>query len=141
MSITPAIRGAVAQKFNLCCAYCLSQQNVAGVQYTVDHIIPKALGGSDDIDNLCLACSDCNRAKYDRIVARDLHSGDIVPLFHPVQDDWRDHFCWRESGLWIEGKTAVGRATVEQLQLNRPLLRRSRTLWIRVGWHPPVDSL
>jgi 5-methylcytosine-specific restriction endonuclease McrA len=29
----------------------------------IDHVIPMALGGSDDLENLVLSCSRCNEAK------------------------------------------------------------------------------
>lgn len=34
---------------------------------TLDHFIPKALGGGSTIDNLVLACRGCNRRKGDKI--------------------------------------------------------------------------
>ena len=30
---------------------------------TIDHIIPRSNGGTDDIDNLVIACYDCNNSK------------------------------------------------------------------------------
>lgn len=30
---------------------------------TIDHVIPRSLGGSNKIDNLVLACSPCNEEK------------------------------------------------------------------------------
>ncbi len=30
---------------------------------TVDHVKPRSKGGSDDLDNLKLACADCNKLK------------------------------------------------------------------------------
>lgn len=33
---------------------------------TLDHVIPTAAGGTDDVDNLVLSCTRCNRRKMDR---------------------------------------------------------------------------
>jgi hypothetical protein len=41
---------------------------------------------------------------------------DIVPLFHPRNGDWSEHFVF-ESGR-IMGLTAVGRATAQLLAMN-----------------------
>jgi 5-methylcytosine-specific restriction endonuclease McrA len=30
---------------------------------TVDHVIPRSKGGTDDLSNLVLACNECNRTK------------------------------------------------------------------------------
>ena len=35
--------------------------------------------------------------------------------------------------------SAIGRATVATLRLNRPLLVRSRQVWVAAGFHPPKD--
>ena len=45
------------------CGYCLSPQHLILGLLEIDHIIPKARGGSDDEDNLWLACRLCNNAK------------------------------------------------------------------------------
>lgn len=44
------------------CAYC----GKSDVPLTVDHIIPKAKGGSDAWENLVAACVHCNNKKGDR---------------------------------------------------------------------------
>lgn len=41
----------------------------------------------------------------------------------------------------IIGRTAVGRAAINAIQLNRPLLVEAREAWVRAGWHPPNLSL
>ena len=43
-------------------------------------------------------------------------SDEVVPLFHPRQHRWIDHF--RSDGARIEGTTAIGRATVGVLGFN-----------------------
>lgn len=45
------------------CQYCSSTRNL-----TIDHIIPKSKGGGEDWENLCVACSDCNTKKGDKLL-------------------------------------------------------------------------
>jgi 5-methylcytosine-specific restriction endonuclease McrA len=45
------------------CGYC---SNYGGREMTVDHVIPRALGGKSTWENLISACSDCNGRKRDR---------------------------------------------------------------------------
>jgi hypothetical protein len=51
-------------------------------------------------------------------------TGDIVHLFHPRRDTWRDHFEW--AGPDLVGKTPVGRATIQALAIDDPSLRAVR---------------
>lgn len=44
-----------------CCAYCKSKENLHW-----EHIIPKSRGGPDNVDNMVLACRDCNLKKSDK---------------------------------------------------------------------------
>jgi hypothetical protein len=64
-------------------------------------------------------------------------SGQVVKLFNPRKQVWSDHFEWIDGGTRILGLTAVGRATVAALQLNREALVISRKKWVSAGWHPP----
>lgn len=45
------------------CAYCGIKLDA---RFHVDHIIPVSRGGSNDPENLCLACRDCNLSKKDK---------------------------------------------------------------------------
>ena len=127
----------MAAHFGYRCAYCQTQEAVSGMRFTVDHIIPEVFGGSSEVTNLCLACWDCNLTKGQRVAAADPLTKQLVPLYHPRQQAWREHFEWADAGLHILGKAASGRATVEALILNREVLMRARRLWVEVGWHPP----
>jgi 5-methylcytosine-specific restriction endonuclease McrA len=49
---------------------------------TIDHIVPRAKGGSDHLDNLALCCEFCNRAKLDRSVEEFLRWLDFVASPH-----------------------------------------------------------
>jgi hypothetical protein len=53
------IREYLLEKFNRTCAYC----GAKNVPLQVEHVIPKAKGGSNRISNLTLACDACNKAK------------------------------------------------------------------------------
>ena len=117
--------------------YCLSRQEYVLGQLHVEHIVPIAKGGSDDEDNLWLACSLCNNYKGTRTEEVDPLTGTTVSLFNPRRDSWMDHFRWAEEGALIEGITPCGRATVLALQLNNILAVTVRRGWIRAGWHPP----
>ena len=62
-------RSAVYSKSEGHCAIC--GEFVPYTEFTVDHIIPLAKGGSNDISNLQCACGVCNRIKQD-ILPQDL---------------------------------------------------------------------
>lgn len=53
------VREYLLTKWNRQCAYC----GVSGIPLQVEHIHPKAKGGSNRISNLCLACQPCNIKK------------------------------------------------------------------------------
>lgn len=55
------LRAAVFQRDGSKCAYC----GKAGkpVKLELDHVVPKASGGTDRYDNLVVACHDCNQQK------------------------------------------------------------------------------
>ncbi len=138
MSVIPdALQQQVAERSQHRCSYCQSQQRVMGVSLTIDHIVPQSLGGTSDLDNLCLACWDCNLIKGDRTMAIDAQTGQSMRLFHPNQQKWLEHFRWSDDGSQIIGLTAEGRATVVALKLNRSQLIESRHYWNKAGWHPP----
>ena len=85
----------------------------------MEHIIPSSKGGTNALTNLAYSCQGCNGRKYISTESVDPGSGDSVPLYHPRQDHWADHFAWNEDCTLIIGLTPIGRATVEKLQLNR----------------------
>jgi len=115
----------------------LSDETLTGIPLSVEHLFPEALGGKTIRDNLWLACRPCNEYKGIQVQATEPETGQKAPLFHPRQDRWHEHFDWSEDGCDIIGKTAIGRATVVALRLNRNLLVKARKRWVLVGWHPP----
>ena len=139
--IPKATRRRVAKAAYHRCGYCLTPQSIIGPLLEIDHIIPEAHGGSSDEENLWLACPICNASKSSRVNAIDLETDLTVPLFNPRQDVWIGHFRWIEDSTVIHGLTAIGRATIEALNMNHPDIVAARQLWVTAGWHPPADSL
>ncbi|MGH2369400.1 MAG: HNH endonuclease [Chloroflexota bacterium] len=123
------------------CGYCRSSQRIMGVRLILDHLTPLGRGGVDDEENLWPSCQPCNGFKQARTEVRDLVSGDVVPLFNPRRQQWNEHFAWVDGGRRIDGRTAIGRATVAALRLNREELVEARGFWIQAGWHPPADDV
>ncbi len=119
------------------CGYCLSDETLTGIPLSIDHLIPEAKGGATERENLWFACRPCNEFKGDRTHAKDPQTEPLVPLFNPRQQNWDEHFAWSDDGSQVYGQTPIGRATIEALQLNRPMLIRARRRWSLAGWHPP----
>lgn len=135
-----AIRQRVRQRAGNRCEYCLSHQDYVMGRLQIDHVIPRAKGGSDTDDNLCLACELCNQYKWTKTQGLDPQSGETVVLFHPRQQKWHEHFTWSEDGTEIIGLTAYGRATVVAFKLNNSIAVTVRHNWVRAGWHPPESE-
>jgi hypothetical protein len=115
------------------CEYCHTSELWQYVRFTVDHIVPLSQGGTDDLENLCLACFHCNRRKSDLLTGIDPITGTIVPLFHPRQEIWNDHFTWSRDNLYLLGLTPTGRATVALLECNRKRIVRIRAADVMVA--------
>ena len=96
----------------------LAQADEPFASFHVEHVIARQHGGSDDPGNLCWACTSCNLHKGPNIAGIDPQSKVLVPLFHPRQQAWADHFEW--SGVELLGRTATGWATIDVLGINRP---------------------
>jgi hypothetical protein len=111
---------------------------LTAVIFEFEHIIPRAAGGETVVENICLSCPTCNRYKSDAEFARDPVTQKDVGLFHPYQHAWADHFAWGEGGTEVIGLTAVGRATIAALKMNRPAMIRVRKMWVVMGEHPPT---
>ena len=56
------VREYLLEKWGRKCVYC-GQQNVP---LEIEHIVPKASGGSNRVSNLTLACHECNQKKSDK---------------------------------------------------------------------------
>lgn len=99
------------------CEYCqLHREDSPLAVLHVEHIIPRIHGGTDDPDNLALACIDCNLHKGPNLTGVDPETNRVTELFHPRRHRWEDHFEWRN--IYLTGKTGIGRTTVRVLNMN-----------------------
>jgi HNH endonuclease len=135
--ISKKIKKFVFERAGFICEYCLALLAYSPQPFDAEHVIPVSKDRSDDVDNLACACGGCNGSKYNKTHAADPFDGKIVPLFHPRQMSWNEHFIWSPDFLHIVGITAIGRATVEALDLNRIGLLNFRRALLRLGAHPP----
>jgi 5-methylcytosine-specific restriction endonuclease McrA len=63
------VREYLLEKWHRKCAYCgASGVGVGSVPLNIEHIVPKAKGGTNRVSNLALACIPCNKAKGDRSI-------------------------------------------------------------------------
>jgi hypothetical protein len=61
LTVSKRLKYEVLRRDNHACRYCGGK--APDVELTVDHVIPTALGGSDQPSNLVAACKDCNAGK------------------------------------------------------------------------------
>jgi 5-methylcytosine-specific restriction endonuclease McrA len=132
------LKQAVIERAHSCCEYCTSLARYSMSPFAVDHITPRSRGGKTVQDNLALVCQGYNGAKYNKVTGFDPITNHSVPLFHPRQQPWRDHFAWNQSCTHMVGLTPTGRTTIVALQLNRPELINLRTVLYAIGEHPPA---
>jgi len=137
MKISAAKRKEVEERANNLCEYCRCPQDHSPQSFSVEHIVPKSKSGTDESENLALACQTCNNFKYNKTEAIDPLGQQAAPLYNPRKDDWNEHFIWSENITEIVGLTPTGRATVKTLNLNRESVQNLRRTLRLVGKHPP----
>lgn len=116
------VREYLLEKFNRKCCYC----EKTDVPLEVEHIIPKSRGGTDRIDNLCLACRDCNQRKgnqtaeefgYPHIqkqVKKSLKDASVINATR-----WKVYNVLKQTGLDVECGTGA-RTKMNRIRLGLP---------------------
>ena len=116
--IAAALRRQVRERARERCEYCLLAEPEAFFPHEPDHIISRKHGGETVLENLALACFDCNRFKGSDIASVDPASGTLTPLFNPRLHHWKEHFHLEHGHIFP--LTPTGRATARLLRLNLP---------------------
>jgi len=135
--VTKEVKNIVYKRAKACCEYCFSQSRYSTQSFSIDHIIPISKGGDASLNNLALSCQGCNNHKYNKLLVIDPLTFDEVLLYNPRLNSWKDHFHWSYDYSLILGITKIGRATVEELRLNRKGLINLRKILYKEGEHPP----
>jgi hypothetical protein len=117
------------------CEYCRMHQALQGASFHVEHIVPQSREGHTSLENLAWSCPGCNLRKSDRTEVLDPQTGQLVPLFNPRNERWRDHFRWQ--GFRIVSLTRIGRATAAAL--DHPRRIRIRQAEESFDLFPPDD--
>lgn len=138
--ISAIVQQQVRQRANGLCEYCHTIEKWQYISFTIDHVVPIVKGGTNDIENLALACFHCNRRKSDHAMGFDPISGLLYNIFNPRREQWNEHFIWSVNCTEILGLTVIGRATIAKLDLNRPRILSIRLSDVAVGRHPPQDD-
>ncbi|MDH6199220.1 DNA-directed RNA polymerase subunit RPC12/RpoP [Mycobacterium frederiksbergense] len=106
MAVSKRLRFEILRRDNHTCRYCGGTP--PDVILTVDHVIPVALGGSDDPHNLVAACKDCNAGKTS--------SNPDAPLVDTVADDalrWAAAMKQAAEERKLNNNTAIYEAVVQ----------------------------
>jgi hypothetical protein len=128
------LRRSVRARAHGRCEYCLIDEADAGLLHEIDYIISRKYGGSSTTSNLAFACYLCNRYKVSEAGSISPATGKYVPLFHPRQDRWEEHF--RIAGPIIEPITATGATTIRRLRLNARVRVIERQMLQSLGRYP-----
>ena len=88
MLISNELKQAIRERAKYICEYCHSPERLSANRFTIDHLIPRSLGGSDKLDNLALACRRCNERRYNFITGIDPNTQEIQKtiLFEKLDD-------------------------------------------------------
>ena len=98
------------------CEYCRLHQSDAFQKHQIEHIIALKHGGSSDLDNLALACTDCNFHKGTDLSTILLPDKELIRLFNPREDVWEEHFYIEECVFYPVSK--IAEATIKVLKMN-----------------------
>ncbi|MBE2928877.1 RNA-guided endonuclease IscB [Anoxybacillus flavithermus] len=116
------VREYLLEKFGRKCCYCGKE----GVPLEIEHTIPKSRGGTDRVDNLCLACHDCNQRKGSK-TAEEFGYPHIQEMVKKTLKDasvvnatrWKVYEVLKQSGCEVECGTGA-RTKMNRIRLGLP---------------------
>jgi 5-methylcytosine-specific restriction endonuclease McrA len=92
-STVPFSRRNIYKRDRYSCQYCGRQPAIE--ELTIDHVLPRAQGGTSSWENCVLACFECNKQKADRTPEQAR-----MRLRHPPQRPvWRPLYSWHSKPI------------------------------------------
>jgi 5-methylcytosine-specific restriction endonuclease McrA len=92
-------KNLVLRRDNYTCSYC--QKKYKNGNLTIDHVLPKSLGGQNSFTNCVAACLSCNSKKANRTPEQAGMTLKIVPLppkkylcYFPGEMEWHDDWLF-----------------------------------------------
>ena len=131
----PSLERRVRERAQHRCEYCKVPAYISAFTFPIDHIIAQQHGGPTTFENLALTCPHDNFHKGPNIAGLDPETGRLTRLFNPRRQRWSAHFAW--DGPLLVGKTAIGRTTIQVLNMNHPQRVQMRRSLIAAGLFPP----
>ena len=127
--MSPRLRNFIRLRANGSCEYCQLREYDTALPHEVDHVRARKHRGGSQAENLAFSCAYYNAAKGPNVAGHDPATDELVSLFNPRIQKWSEHFRWR--GAFLEGKSPVGRATIDVLRINAPERIQHRQLLSR----------
>lgn len=127
-------RKAVADRAEGLCEYCRLPGTESVLPHEIDHIRARKHRSPTTLQNSAWACAQCNGAKGSDATSYDPETDELVRLYNPRADKWKEHFVWE--GPVLRGKTSIARATITLLRINDPVRIETRRLLMAAGLYP-----
>lgn len=83
------------------CQYCGT--NLSRTKVTIDHILPRALGGKSTFENCITACARCNMEKGHKLL-KDMKRKPLNSPYHPTHTDIvpnQSPELWKQYQTWL----------------------------------------
>jgi len=138
------VREYLLEKWQRKCSYCQKEN----IPLQIEHVVPKAKGGTDRVSNLCLACEACNSKKGTKSIEEFLKGKPSIlqrvktQLKAPLKDAaavnttrWKLFNSLKELGLPVE--CGSGGLT----KYNRNKFKLEKTHWIDAACVGKIEKL
>jgi len=142
------VREYLLEKFGRRCAYC----QIEHVPLQIEHIVPRARGGSNRVSNLTIACEPCNIKKGTRTAEEFGHPDVQKQARQPLKDAatvnstrWKLYEALQEAGMPVEvesgGRTKFNRRRCglpKDHWIDAACVGASTSNWLSIGKIVPL---